>query len=136
MLTKCDLVPRNDVARRIMQIRDSFDEILPGLGNMLPIVATSSSERKGFIDLKKQLASLAVEADYSLAMKIQNEERERWLKAKAKAEERKEGGVKVAETKEVSKISSVIKSVSVRKNRNLNFRGKHGTLNESSEDST
>jgi hypothetical protein len=58
VLTKCDLVERSDLARRIRKTQDEINEALPGFGNMLPIMTVSSVENKGIVELQRELASL------------------------------------------------------------------------------
>ena len=58
VLTKCDLLERADIARRITVIRNELTDALPGFSNMLPIMTVSGLERKGIIELQKELASL------------------------------------------------------------------------------
>lgn len=58
VLTKCDLVDRADLARRIQLVADELSEALPGLGNMLPIIPVCGQDGCGVIELQKELASL------------------------------------------------------------------------------
>jgi GTP-binding protein EngB required for normal cell division len=58
VLTKCDLVPRADLARRCVIIRNELTEALPGFSNMLPIMFVSGNELKGIVELQRELASL------------------------------------------------------------------------------
>jgi hypothetical protein len=58
VLTKCDLVERDDLARRISIIHREISEALPGFSNMLPIMTVSGLERKGILELQKELAAL------------------------------------------------------------------------------
>ena len=58
VLTKCDLLDRNELARRIQVIQDSITEMLPGYGNMLSVIALSGKYGNGVLDLKRELSSL------------------------------------------------------------------------------
>jgi GTP-binding protein EngB required for normal cell division len=61
VLTKCDLVERFELVRRIQVLKDKISEILPNIGyTSLPILAISSIENRGVLELKKDLASLIV----------------------------------------------------------------------------
>ena len=62
VLTKCDLVERADIARRVKLIRDDLSEYFPGLASNLPIMLVSGRECKGIIELQKDLASLVVKS--------------------------------------------------------------------------
>jgi GTP-binding protein EngB required for normal cell division len=54
VLTKCDLVERFELVRRIQVLKDKLIEILPNIGYTgLPILAISSTENRGVVELKK-----------------------------------------------------------------------------------
>lgn len=61
-LTKCDLVDRLDLARRIQDVEDSLGSWLPTSNYInasnLPILYVSGKDRKGIIQLQHELASL------------------------------------------------------------------------------
>lgn len=58
VVTKCDLVDRLELARRIQIISDTASEMLPGFGTPLPIIAVSGKFGNGIVELKKELGSL------------------------------------------------------------------------------
>ncbi|KAJ1430065.1 P-loop containing nucleoside triphosphate hydrolase protein, partial [Ochromonadaceae sp. CCMP2298] len=59
VLTKCDLVDRNELCRRIDQVTLEVSEKLPALyHSMLPVVALSAMKRRGLITLQKELAAM------------------------------------------------------------------------------
>jgi GTP-binding protein EngB required for normal cell division len=59
VLTKCDMVSRDELARRANEIQDSLRDRLASIAlSNLPIVMVSGLERKGIIDLHRELASL------------------------------------------------------------------------------
>lgn len=59
VLTKCDLVSRHDVARRVIAVQEQMREQLPGVAlSNLPIVMVSGHERRGIVQLQRELASL------------------------------------------------------------------------------
>lgn len=59
VLTKCDLVSRSDLARRISKLESELSDMFPSMpGNMLRIVPVSSLENKGIKDLQRDLAAL------------------------------------------------------------------------------
>ena len=60
VLTKCDLVERADIARRVQIIRDELSEFFPRLGSNLPMMLVSGHECKGIVELQKDLAALVV----------------------------------------------------------------------------
>lgn len=57
-LTKCDMVERQELARRMRLIGDSMNEKLPGFGSSLSVMAVSGREKKGVLDLQRELAAL------------------------------------------------------------------------------
>lgn len=58
VVTKCDMVDRLELARRIQIISDTASEMLPGFGSPLPIIAVSGKFGNGIVELKKELGSL------------------------------------------------------------------------------
>jgi hypothetical protein len=59
VLTKCDMVSRDDLARRAQEVQDSLRDKLASIAlSNLPIIMVSGLERKGIIDLHRELASL------------------------------------------------------------------------------
>ena len=58
VLTKSDLVERFDLARRIQLLNQKMSELLPGFSSSLPILAISGKERKGVVELQRELAAL------------------------------------------------------------------------------
>jgi GTP-binding protein EngB required for normal cell division len=59
VLTKCDLMERMELARRMQQIRESIDDLLPGnLSTNLQVMALSSIENRGIMELQKELTGL------------------------------------------------------------------------------
>ena len=56
VLTKCDLVERAVLARRMTSIRDQLDSIF--IGQDLPIMAVAPLEGLGISELQKELAAL------------------------------------------------------------------------------
>lgn len=58
VLTKCDLVDRIELARRIKLVRNQVSEALPGFGNQLQVIPLSSEQRRGIVDLQKELSAL------------------------------------------------------------------------------
>eukprot|EP00601_Ochromonadales_sp_CCMP2298_P026326 CAMPEP_0173278520 /NCGR_PEP_ID=MMETSP1143-20121109/4661_1 /TAXON_ID=483371 /ORGANISM="non described non described, Strain CCMP2298" /LENGTH=528 /DNA_ID=CAMNT_0014215691 /DNA_START=67 /DNA_END=1651 /DNA_ORIENTATION=- len=66
VLTKCDLVDRNELCRRIDQVTLEVSEKLPALyHSMLPVVALSAMKRRGLITLQKELAAMVPRAAQS-----------------------------------------------------------------------
>ena len=62
VLTKCDLVGRLDLARRVEQVRDELSNLaLPATAGRLPLVMLSALDlEKGVQELRKELAALAI----------------------------------------------------------------------------
>lgn len=61
VLTKCDLVERMTLARRIQHLRETLDDFLPGtLSTSLPIMPVSCYEGGGVLQLKSELGALVV----------------------------------------------------------------------------
>ena len=58
VLTKCDLVERFDLARRMQLLNQQMSELLPGFSSSLPIIAVSGKDRKGIVELQRDLAAL------------------------------------------------------------------------------
>jgi GTP-binding protein len=58
VFTKCDLVERMELVRRIQLTRETLDDILPRFSNSLHTLAVSSKENKGIIEIQKELISL------------------------------------------------------------------------------
>jgi len=58
VFTKCDLVERMELVRRIQLTRQILDEMLPRFANSLQTLAVSSKEGKGILELQKELISL------------------------------------------------------------------------------
>jgi hypothetical protein len=59
VLTKGDMIPRQELARRVMVVRNHISEKLHGLAlSNLPVVVVSGHERRGIIQLQRELAAL------------------------------------------------------------------------------
>jgi len=58
VLTKGDLVAREDLARRISFVRDELRDLLPRSAGFLPLMPISSTESRGVLELQRELASL------------------------------------------------------------------------------
>lgn len=58
VLTKCDLIERTELARRMKLVRDEISEALPGLNTSLAVIPVSGKEVKGVAQLQRELASL------------------------------------------------------------------------------
>ena len=58
VFTKCDLVERMELVRRIQITRETLDEMLPRFTSTLHTLAVSSKENKGILELQKELVSL------------------------------------------------------------------------------
>jgi GTP-binding protein EngB required for normal cell division len=58
VLTKCDLVDRLDLVRRVEALREELNEILPPAAGRLPVVMVSALEDKGICELQRELAAL------------------------------------------------------------------------------
>ena len=59
ILTKCDLVERVDLARRVQLMKDEISEKFSFLKTAnMPILMVSAQENKGIVELHKDLASL------------------------------------------------------------------------------
>jgi GTP-binding protein EngB required for normal cell division len=59
ILTKCDLIDRYTLAKRIADVESKLADMLPAVpANMLQIMPISSIENKGILPLQKELASL------------------------------------------------------------------------------
>jgi GTP-binding protein len=73
VLTKCDLVTQTDLARRVVQVREQFNDVMMRETSQLPILLVSAragvgynnrrnehdAARGGILELQKDLASLA-----------------------------------------------------------------------------
>lgn len=57
LLTKCDLVKRIDLARRVVMVRQQLDEVSRRQTN-LPTMTLSALKGRGLVELQKELASL------------------------------------------------------------------------------
>ena len=58
VFTKCDLVERMELARRLQIMNTSWSEVLPGFVSSLPILAVSGKDRNGVLELQKELAAV------------------------------------------------------------------------------
>jgi len=58
VLTKCDLLERTELARRLQLIRKQMYDIIPSKFGGLPLLALSGKENKGVLELQQDLASL------------------------------------------------------------------------------
>ena len=58
VLTKCDLVERRDLARRISLLKEELREILPPAAGHLPLAMLSANQGRGIVELQQDLASL------------------------------------------------------------------------------
>lgn len=58
VLTKCDLVERLELVRRVQLLREELHDILPKAAGRLPVVMVSSLEDKGIRELQRELAGL------------------------------------------------------------------------------
>lgn len=60
VMTKCDLVDRLELARRMQIVKDVMYQKIPGslIEGSLPVMAISCWEKKGLFELKKELAAL------------------------------------------------------------------------------
>lgn len=59
VMTKCDMVSRDDLARRANEVQESIRDKLASIAlSNLPIIMVSGLERKGVIDLHREIASL------------------------------------------------------------------------------
>ena len=61
VITKCDLIERKDLARRLQVLKENMFELLPSsiIHSSLPVMAVSSKEKKGIIELTKELAGIS-----------------------------------------------------------------------------
>jgi len=89
VLTKCDLVKQNDLARRVAQVRQDLSDSLRREPSQLPIlmvsaragvgynnVDRSNRSRGGVLELQKELASLVVERRSPRKYKKEDEAKE------------------------------------------------------------
>ena len=58
VLTKCDLVERMELARRIKLVREEVSQALPGVNAALHVVPVSGKENKGLDQLRRELGSV------------------------------------------------------------------------------
>ena len=58
VLTKCDLVERMELARRVRVVREEVSAALPGVNAALQVVPVSGKEGKGLEQLRRELGSL------------------------------------------------------------------------------
>jgi GTP-binding protein EngB required for normal cell division len=58
VLTKCDLVERRDLVRRISFLKEELREILPPAAGRLPLIMLSAKQGRGIVELQQDLASL------------------------------------------------------------------------------
>lgn len=58
VLTKCDMVERSELARRMQLLRQDIDALLPGFEATIAIIPVSGKHKKGIIELQKELAAL------------------------------------------------------------------------------
>ena len=58
VLTKCDLVDRFDLVRRISLVKEELDDMLPPAAGNLPLMAVGALEGRGVLQLQRELASL------------------------------------------------------------------------------
>ena len=59
VLTKCDLVERTELCRRIISVSRSIEEKVPSLyHSMLPVMALSAMDLRGTKEMKRELAAL------------------------------------------------------------------------------
>jgi GTP-binding protein len=56
VLTKCDLVDRVELARRIKVVNDDITEALPGFGNTLPVLAVASQSDPSITNLQYEMS--------------------------------------------------------------------------------
>lgn len=61
VITKCDLIERKDLARRLQVLKENMFGLLPSsiIHSSLPVMAVSSKEKKGIIELTKELAGIS-----------------------------------------------------------------------------
>ncbi|KAL7579357.1 hypothetical protein ACA910_014031 [Epithemia clementina (nom. ined.)] len=60
VLTKCDLVKQDDLARRVVQVREQLsDALIREPSQVLPVMLVSSLTNHGVLELQKQLSTLA-----------------------------------------------------------------------------
>ena len=73
VLTKCDLVERRELARRVAVLKEELRDMdfLGSAAGRLPLALVSAAEGKGVFELQRELAALAV---------VQQEEGEGWEK--------------------------------------------------------
>lgn len=57
VLTKCDMVTREDLARRFLLMKQQLDEVLPR-ESRLPVMMVSASKGQGVAELRRDLAAL------------------------------------------------------------------------------
>lgn len=70
VLTKCDLIERTELCRRIQVITKSILTTIPSIfHNDLPIVVLSGYEKKGLLDLQNELSLLVKKPDEKLDTK-------------------------------------------------------------------
>lgn len=61
VLTKCDLVPQDDLARRVVQARQQLSDTLIREASQLPVMLCSArSQMEGILEIQKELASMTV----------------------------------------------------------------------------
>lgn len=63
VLTKCDLIERMELARRMVVVQQQVTEMLPGLNVALSVIPVSGKESKGVTHIQKNLASLVAPSE-------------------------------------------------------------------------
>jgi len=63
VLTKCDLIERMELARRMVVVQQQVTEMLPGLNVALSVIPVSGKEFKGVTHIQKNIASLVAPSE-------------------------------------------------------------------------
>lgn len=84
VMTKCDLVERTELARRLQVVSRGMSDLLPGFSSSLPIVVVSGKERRGVLDLQKELSALVAPKEEDPRKAAASQARtEEWLRKSA-----------------------------------------------------
>jgi GTP-binding protein len=84
VLTKCDLVERMDLCRRMMILKEDYADLVPAkLQSDLPIVPVSGREGSGINALQHELAALVpplIREEFEIIKKVESEEASKTIK--------------------------------------------------------
>jgi hypothetical protein len=115
ILTKCDVVERPMLARRVIHTREHLNELLAPIGgSRLPVLMVAAKQKNGLLPLQRELAALCPhapvlkQADDTQEKRIQRTETKEFKRgskeaAQSKPAQRKSGKAHRAEASKVAR---------------------------------